>query len=178
MNRLSLSRCALSVCVAAILLAGCGGSQGLIGQLAAAKQDRYGQAPSELSGSEVLTASHVRLHTIMCSGPYGEVRFRTEGMANGPLSGSFTAHGVWTFHFLTSWSFHESFTITSGSSHISGQIVPIHFKEPSMYCGHGAYFGPSTRGFHYKTHSGYKGRVKIEIIKRNDFNETLLDFSK
>ncbi len=43
-----------------------------------------------------------------------------------------------------------------------------------MSCGHGAYFGPGT--LYYKIHGEHKDQVLVNIIKRNDFSETLSDF--
>jgi hypothetical protein len=182
MKTSELSRYALSFCAAATMLAGCGGSQGLIGQSATgqpatAKQAGYNLAYPDRSSSEVLTASHVRLHTLDCSSGV-TVAFRTEGKAEGPLPGSFAAKGEWGFRIFNTWYFDESFAITSGSSQVSGKISVVSegTVPPMGLCGSDPYFGPDT--LHYKTHSGYKGRVKIEIINGNDFNETLTDFRK
>lgn len=174
MKSLNSSRCALCVCAAAILLAGCGGSQGLTGQSATAKQDGYGRASSELSGSEVLTASQVRIHTIEC-GSVGDVSFRTQGKAEGLLPGSFTAKGRWDYRIFLGWGFRELFTITSGSSQVLGKVsIFSEGTSPPMSCGHGAYFGPGT--LYYKIHGEHKDQVLVNIIKRNDFSETLSDF--
>jgi hypothetical protein len=179
MNSLSLSRCALSVCVAGMLLAGCGGSQGLIGrsatgQPATAKQLGYKLTATDLSSSEVLTASHVRIETGCTVGGGIDTyyaHFRAQGNATGPFAGIFTAKGGWEYVASLGGSgyiFHESFTITSGSSQISGRI---HSNKPFTVTCPPRTFGPST--MHYKTNNGHTGKVRVKIIKRNDFSETL-----
>jgi hypothetical protein len=183
MKSLNQCHCAPSVCAAMILLAGCGNSQMLIGQPstgepATAKRVAYTLPAANTSTSEVLTASHVSLHSVTCSGLVFRVRFRTQGKAEGPLSGSFTAQGFWNLDGINSAGFHESFTITSGSSQVSGRmhLAGGHHPIPRMTCGRDAELSRGT--MQYTTHNGYKGLAKTEIIERTDFSETLSNFQQ
>ncbi len=90
MNSLSLSRCALNVCVAAFVLAGCGASQGLVGQPGSVPTSGKVLFPDENHISRSVVPSHVFSATY--SGGYtcfgGLEGFQTvffgEGMASIP----------------------------------------------------------------------------------------------
>lgn len=90
----------------------------------------YARSGMLSSGSEHLAGVHFRFRA-KCPHTGPEPRswsetFSVRGAATGPYPGTFTATGGWdAFARLPSievWSFNESFTITSGSSQISGTI--------------------------------------------------------
>jgi hypothetical protein len=121
MKAISPAHYRLSVCAAAALLAGCGGSAQVPNSTAQAALVR---ARSSSSGDEVLKG---RVHT-QCKyhgGLFTTCEFHTKGpgKATGPYPGTFTASGGYEqqeeYPF---YSFGESFTITSGASQITGSI--------------------------------------------------------
>lgn len=76
-----------------------------------------GLAPSTLRG-EKLRSTSVTLH---CYHTYkiDYVTFSTSGSASGPISGTFSASGVWV---LGKKDFEEKYAISSGSQQIAGKV--------------------------------------------------------
>jgi hypothetical protein len=112
----------LSICVAAAMLAGCGGSAQLPGATAQAPLVR---ARSNSSGNEVLKG-RVHTHCKYHAGLFTSCDFHTKspGKAMGPYPGTFTASGSYEQQeWYPFYSFGESFTITSGASQITGSIA-------------------------------------------------------
>ncbi len=114
----------------------------------------------------------------------GGTTFRVRGTAAGPYRGTFIATGSWGSYFemqqcgphenciigspFPVWSFEEDFTITSGSTEISGRIT-----------GSGIGDGPFSRTVVSNVKLPYsssiaKGNANIESIAHGDFQETLV----
>ncbi|MGB8909758.1 MAG: hypothetical protein WCC84_13530 [Candidatus Cybelea sp.] len=121
MNTISRVPYGLSVCVAAAMLAGCGGSAQLPNP---ATQAPLGRIGSNSSGNEVLKG-RVHTHCKYHAGLFTSCEFHTKGpgKATGPYPGTFTASGGYEQQeWYPFYSFGESFTITSGTSQITGSI--------------------------------------------------------
>jgi hypothetical protein len=186
MSTISHGHCALSVCAAAAVLAGCGGSAQMPNLTAPPSYATpHGVRPSS-SGAEVLTGTakiKCRLdrrrhgHGQVITGSASTTDFSVaRGKAAGPYPGTFTATGRWKINsmiissqFIEIWIFSEDFSITSGASTISGTIKEGPTDEGSPYptC---TSFGPETS--QYTSNYG-SGDASIEIIKLGDFNEAL-----
>jgi hypothetical protein len=177
---------ALSVCAAAAMLTGCGGSTQFPNPTA---QTPAGNAISSMrvtspsfvtperigansSGTEVLTGK-ATLHRCHADDFEFFRRFsHAHGKATGPYPGTFTASGQWgvseiivngsQFFYST---FSESFIITSGASKVSGTIE----GTPSGFLSCKS-FGPKT--LQYTSNYG-DGNADIQIIKKGEFSETL-----
>jgi hypothetical protein len=181
--------CALGVCGAAAMLAGCGGSSQFPNPTAQAPvrnaiSSKRLASPSfamperigaNSSGAEVLTgkATLHRCHS------YGFEFFRrfsqAHGKATGPYPGTFTASGQWGVSELVIngsvdffWGFSERFIITSGASKISGTIGGMSDEKSFPSC---TSFGPQT--LQYTSNYG-DGNADIQIIEKGDFSETLV----
>ena len=178
----------LSVCAAAAMLAGCGGSpqfpnptaQAPVSNASTSKRvaspsfatpDRIGASSSD---NEVLTGK-ATLHR--CH-PYGLEFFRrfshAQGKATGPYPGTFTASGQWGVSELIYngkekffWGFSERFIITSGASKVSGTIEGMSSENPFPSC---TSFGP--QALQYTSNYG-DGNAHVQIIEKGDFSETL-----
>jgi len=142
----------LSVCAAAAMLAGCGGSTQLPNPTAQtpggnAMTSKRAASPSfaapqraglNSSGTEVLTGMarvdchHQRAHGY---GAYG-ASFSASGMATGPNPGTFNASGSWSYGGLLNfqWVFTESFAVTSKSRTINGTMAAGTFGSPPFTC--------------------------------------------
>jgi hypothetical protein len=179
----------LSVCVAITILAGCSGSAQLPNPIAqaplgngriaddAAFLKAAAPARSDLfsTGSELLTGVNFRFHP-KCPHEGPEPRswsetFSASGTATGPYPGTFTGQGSWEavahlpqFEF---WSFDESFTITSGTSQVSGTISAYASAYPGPDSCTG--FGPAV--LQYTTKS-VQGNANVKVTKYH-FGETL-----
>lgn len=175
MRRWSLSHYAISCCVTAALLAGCGGSFKPIGTPGTAQGNIGGGAPQwpaaarpAVHRNELLDARHVKIHGHCRFSPEARVsKFRTRGTASGPYPGTFSANGSYTQHSSGGWSFEEFFTIHVGSSEISGSIGQGGSGEGPFSCKS---FGGAV--FTYTTQSR-SGKVKIVEIDRSGFREIL-----
>jgi hypothetical protein len=180
---------ALSVCAVAAMLTGCGGStqfpnptaQTPVGNAINSKRvaspsfatsERVG---SHSSSTEALTGKAKLIkpcHTIR--GKHGKnqgsrTTFSAHGKATGPYPGTFTASGSWTTScnrvFQCFWTFGETFTITSGSSTISGTAFTPGFGQLSCTVVENLTV-PYTSG-------SVSGSALINIIQKQDFSETL-----
>jgi hypothetical protein len=180
---------ALSVCAVAAMLTGCGGStqfpnptaQTPAGNAINSKRvasprfatpERVG---SHSSSTEVLTGKAKLIkpcHTIR--GKHGKSQgwsttFSAHGKATGPYPGTFTASGSWSTScnrvFQCFWTFGETFTITSGSSTISGTAFTPGFGQLSCTVVENLTV-PYTSG-------SVSGPALINIIQKQDFSETL-----
>jgi hypothetical protein len=178
MKTISSPHYALVVCAAAVMLADCGGSAQLpnptsqtsLGNASAADRAALpNDASSERIGSdspstETLTAKRVTHHCFW-NGTATICHFRTTapGTAVGPYPGTFTAHGSSSEgsgrHGQPLWSFKEAFTITSGSSTVTGTIS-------------GSGSGSSPKVYDYKTDNGYSGNAMAHVGARH-FHEKL-----
>ena len=111
MNRLNSNHCTLSICLAATLLAACGGSQqaAVVPILPAQKTATLPQTSAGSFRGEEFTAKAglLQCHELRW-GHY--VDFSVSGNASGPFPGSFTASGNWGWKvaFGPSWGFNET----------------------------------------------------------------------
>ena len=144
MKSLNLSRCALSVCVAAIMFAGCenngtvsqGNQQSISSHfLPSTRSHIYVRDPRTFSGE---TFVGKRTHAICQPVADGSIiHFKATGTAAGPFPGTFTARGHYLFS-LNVLIFAERFEVTSGSQKISGvgggPLKPMGYncKNPSF----------------------------------------------
>lgn len=117
----------LSFCIAAVVMAGCGGSQDLAGQPSRV----YSIASraivhSDTTSSEVLQTRHLYYVACAPSGSSEQGWFKVRGMATGKFPGSFTAHGFIRSAFPSNrhgtWSYDSTFTIKAGSQTIKGRV--------------------------------------------------------
>jgi hypothetical protein len=83
------------------------------------------------------------------------------GTAKGPYPGTFTARGNWSSGEHIGHSFIELFTISSGSSQVTGSIS-FH-----TFSGQGGPVGT----YQYQS-SVANGTARVEVIRRKDFRET------
>ncbi|MGB8965121.1 MAG: hypothetical protein WCB99_05730 [Candidatus Cybelea sp.] len=182
---------ALSVCVAATMLVGCGGSTQFPNSPAQASFGSAGTAfhfaspsfatPERMransSGNEALTGkAKITKPCHAIRGPHGKrqgssTTFSAHGNATGPYPGAFTASGSWEFFptrfFHQQWTFNETFTITSGSSTISGTAGNLGFYGAPFSCTVVENLTvPYTSG-------SVSGNALINIIQKQDFSETL-----
>jgi|HubBroStandDraft_4_1064222.scaffolds.fasta_scaffold00003_71 hypothetical protein len=182
MNDLNLSRSAISVCVAAILLAGCDGpaqslsrpaqdlsySGRLVDRVAlpgyAPQHDvSFDKSTEQLNSSYVYVGCYSVGDNVTCD-------YSTTGSAAGVYNGTFTATGDYgsdDYGRGHGWFFDESFKIMSSSVQIKGHI--------SASGGHSV-----PKLYKYKSTLRYgsqnihrAGRAKIEALQQNDFSEVL-----
>jgi hypothetical protein len=163
-----------AIICAAASLAGCGGSSQAANP---ATQMLEGSAMlSRSSSTEVLTGTAKLVYKCRkMRGMHGKhlgwsTGFSAHGTATGPYPGTFTANGSWAFYF---GRFHgsgdlvESFSITSGSSTISGSVKYVDFYSPPFTCAQVQNLTvPYTIGSQY-------GSALIDVIEKGDFSETL-----
>jgi hypothetical protein len=189
----------LTVVFVSLALAACGGTPSQFSPPAPLQQNavRSGinSTPSSVQPlisslkGEVFTASHVKLGVASdgaCPGVKPQCKtggsvgnsFSARGTAKGPYPGRFTAKGswvrVWTILICLPcyWKFTESFTITSGSTTISGTISGKgNLPGPPM--SHDA-FGPAYKnwGLAYAAGSA-SGLATVGEIKSDYLKETL-----
>lgn len=173
------------------MLAGCGGSTQLpnptaqtpVGNAITSKRvaspsfatpERMG---ADSSGTEVLTGKAKLIKPCRTiRGKHGKnqgssTSFSAHGNATGPYPGTFTASGSWTISFNSVhqpfWTFAETFTITTGSSMISGTMNKIGFSYLPFSCTVVENLAvPYTSG-------SVSGNALINIIQKQDFSETL-----
>jgi hypothetical protein len=165
MKTSDFSRQTLSACVAATLLAGCGGSQPPVGlpppaSVAAlppldSASPSTGTSPHEFRGEAF---SGTTLHVTCRRGQYQfyTVDFEASGLAKGPFPGEFTAEGWWIFNkFVKFWRFHEHFTLVSKNRMHSGYLY--NHGPVIAHCDmleHSAYYSLPRR---------WHGRVNVQI---------------
>jgi hypothetical protein len=166
---------------------GCGGSNGLsplpksvaplITAPSSAKPDR-----SPLSG-EAFSARNVTVTTTICGGGKAQFKaanFSASGQARGPYPGTFHATGGWGWESIygnVHWRFSESFTITSGTSTISGTSGAYeNGSGPVLTC---KTFGPAGKaaGIRYRFRIDgihYSGPLAVRDIANGSLHEKLL----
>jgi hypothetical protein len=171
-------RSALRLFAAAAILGGCGEStqslnpagQTPLGIARALNQHALPRVDSEgiEPGAKGLERLHARELIIRCKNYNGGsnptvCNFHTTvpGTAKGPYPGTFTASGGWTSGEHIGHSFIESFTISSGSSQVTGSIS-FH-----TFSGQGGPVGT----YQYVSSVG-NGTAQVEVIRRKDFRET------
>jgi hypothetical protein len=186
MKTISRAPYVLSVCAAAAMLAGCGGSRQLPNPAA--------QTPLGNAGTHQMTSSNENLtgaatlgrcreHYIhqgnIILGEAYRTDFHAHGKAAGTYSGTFTASGHWGFSYefiqsgvLEFWDLAEKFTITSGASTVSGTIRGAGAGGGSAPFPTCTSFGPVTYNLQYASNFG-DGNADTQIIKQGDFGETL-----
>ncbi|MFZ0030538.1 MAG: hypothetical protein WAK84_01525 [Candidatus Cybelea sp.] len=176
---------ALSVCVAAAMLASCGGST--FGSFPNPAMQMYASnagtqpPPSHAkpfgrvrnsSGADSLTGTaklgqchfHYIFQGNIVVGEAYRTNFHAHGHATGPDSGYFVANGHWGFSYyegLAFWKFVERFTIKSGASPVSGTI-----RAGGVGGGSCTSFGPEIVPYG-------SGKANIETIQQGTFSETL-----
>jgi hypothetical protein len=104
--------------------------------------------------------------------------FTAHGTAAGSYPGTFTASGSWDSGESNGghgqwiccpwWSFSEAFTITSGSSSISGTITGFGIDSGPPF----SYDVVSNLSLPYRASTG-NGNANIETIQKGDFSEVL-----
>ncbi|HTA54075.1 MAG TPA: hypothetical protein VK755_04975 [Candidatus Acidoferrales bacterium] len=160
MKSLDLGRYALSTCVAAALLSGCGGSPppisapGAMGKYAASANQ-----PDSVASSTTEFLYTRRVKETCFGNNYGcNCVFHTSGKASGPFSGTFTASGNWNATSNEPWKFSENFSIKSTGKVISG-TVSGQGAHPQMEGGCVS-FGPHIMTYSVGSHNG-KVRVRF-----------------
>jgi hypothetical protein len=167
--RISVLSCyALSVCVAAAVLASCSGTTQLpnpaaqppLGNTGAvdrsASQSIVGlNRPDSGSGKvERLRAPEIQYGNCGGDGFQNWCYFRARGRAVGPYPGSFLARNKWREScspiFGCGGSFTQDFIIRSGATKIVGTIEVDGSPTPGVY--------------QYTTKNGYSGNVKIQSL--------------
>ena len=143
MKTISRRHYGLSVCAAAAMLAGCGGSSQFpnpdvqaplngrhtIDVIASASRTALEDSKPDSSRIELLTAEAKGHCKRSPSGLFGSCDFKASGTATGPYPGTFTAKGTYNVcETYCPWFFSESFTITSGTAIISGTIFRGRFN--------------------------------------------------
>jgi hypothetical protein len=187
MRTLGFNRYALSVSVAAIMFAGCGGVTQFPNPVAQTSLGGAGTGfrvaspdfatPQRVgpnsSGAEVLSGT-AKVRSGRCrksSGSY--THFSAHGKATGPYPGTFTAGGRWAESCLSrvcGWSFNEKFTIKSGVSKVLGTIKGTGGEGWFPTC---TSFGPEPYYYvQYESKYG-SGTVSIESIQNGVFDESL-----
>jgi hypothetical protein len=174
---------ALSVCAAAATLAGCSGSARLPNPTAQTALGNTGAtfrvvSPSfatpepvgpNSSGTEALTGKAKLIKPCHRAKHGWSASFSAHGNATGPYPGTFTASGSWGEYYGRGgsevWNFSETFTITSGSSTISGTASRPGFGMLSCTVLKNLTV-PYTSG-------SVSGNALINIIQKHDFSETL-----
>ncbi len=169
---------ALSVCIAAAMLAGCGGSTQPSfpnGMEQNATRVALNSVTLPSSASEVLTATDVTVSSY-CPTTEG-ASFSASGTATGPYPGTFTASGYWNsgeglHHFF--WDFRESIKIVSNTlaihvhiHRVRGSGRPARFISCDIFGGIGH---PIAMKYKSKYATGI---AEIEIIQQGDLNETV-----
>jgi hypothetical protein len=160
MKSLGLRHYALSSCVAAALLAACGGSQPPIGAPGATRTNITTAAQAEsvdVSTTEFLYTRRVKGECFGISGGCNCV-FHANGKASGPFPGKFTARGSWNATRNEPWTFSETFSIRSNTGIITGTISG-QGAHPQMEGGC-VTFGPHVMTYSAGSHNG-KVRVRF-----------------
>lgn len=170
---------ALSVCAVAAMLTGCSGPGRLPNPMAEALPGNAG-VPLSSSGSVGLAGTaklgrckeHYIHHGNVIVGEAYRTNFHAHGEATGPYNGTFVASGHWEYKYefpLALWDLVENFTITSGTSTLSGTVRGGGGTGPFPTC---TSFGPITYGLQYTTNYA-SGNAQVQIIEPHDFGETL-----
>jgi hypothetical protein len=135
-----------------------------------------------LSG-EAFSAHNVTVTTTACNGGKAWVQaadFSASGRARGPYPGTFHVTGAWGWESIygnAQWIFSESFTITSGTSKVSGTgAAHGNGFGPVLTC---KTFGPAGKAvgikYHFRTDGiHYSGPVTVRDIASGSFHEKLL----
>ena len=179
---------AINVCAVAAMLAGCGGLMQPVAQRSpgSARTGFRITSPSypipqrvgpNSSGTEVLTGKAKLIKPChRTSGKHSREQswstgFSAGGKAKGPFPGTFTAGGFWSggcniIHQCSSL-FDETFTITSGSSTISGTMQTFDLYGLLFTCRVVQNLTvPYTSG-------SVSGNALINVIQKKDFSEAL-----
>jgi hypothetical protein len=184
MRTLGFNRYALSVSVAAIMFAGCGGATQFPNSVAQTSLGGGGTGfrvtpPSfatpqrvgpNSSGTEVL-AGKTKLIKPCHRAKHGwSTNFSAHGNATGTYPGTFTASGVCAAYYKRTgndeWTLLETFAITSGSSKINGTIHAMSLMGPPFSC-------KVVKNLTVPYTSGsVSGNALINIIQKRDFSET------
>lgn len=173
MKSLRHGYCAI-LCMAAMLLTGCGGA-GSLTQALPASQEETLSLPTSGAGtvpSVDFRGEHFsgRTKHVKCSSwSYGNhgARFSASGDATGPLPGAFTASGgwVWNVHRGGVVLIYEKFRLISGSQAIHGTIGPTgtqHFGTCRKF-----------RSSRLPYQSGHaKGHASLHVVSGGDFEES------
>jgi hypothetical protein len=126
---------------------------------------------------EVLSATSVQVTPIDCIHNVQSASFTASGTAAGPYPGTFVANGSWNYSVgpggRASSAFNESFTITSGTSTVSGTIAGSWGVPPMPLNCHG--FGPANKqdGLTYSSGS-WTGTARSRLITTGQLYEKLL----
>ncbi len=174
---------ALSVCIVGAMLAGCGGStqfpnpaaQTPVGNAITSKRAASPSFTTPRVGSDSSSTERlIGIAKLKCryESDIPTTSFRASGTATGPYPGTFTAKGGWWFYNSLQgliWAFHESFTIRSRTSTVSGTFFPgTEGGGRTPWCRRFVNSVPYTSGS--KT-----GNARVNI-QRSDFREDLLSF--
>jgi hypothetical protein len=178
MKNLNLSRCGLSVCAAAMLLAGCGGLIGqapdgqapIAGQMDSLSMTSSSARPLVSLKGETFTASKVEIQR---SCPYDrgalatQVDFQVQGKANGPEVGTFKVSGSASDE-VEHFSFNETFEIISGSRHIHGTAHTTQGFEISCRHSDGKDSKFNVNAEYRRTHGSLdRGSTNVLLNKRS-----------
>lgn len=146
-----------TLCISAAMLAGCGGLHPTTVPSAAYTSQITQSAlrATSILNRETFLSTRVHRHCAEAKGTFDSetVGFRVRGIASGPISGTFTAHGFvneTTNQGGTSYKFRESFDITHGSQHLLG--IASGGNSFSVTCDHD---GPNHSSFNV-TGANYK----------------------
>ena len=178
MIALNRSRYTLSVCVAAVLLAGCGGSQASLAQSATRQSETAGPAGyNGTTGRSITRLSSLKGETFTATDlrrrcrPDGvaKLTFTAIGNATGPLPGTFKSSGI--AHVLNvrgyRGHFKDTFVIDSSGVHYgaaihNGGAFPIGCSPPN--------FNVSAK-YSLKQGHGDSGTTEV-ILSDHSFSQT------
>lgn len=180
---------ALGLCAVAAILSGCSNGSGSTPIPIPAAQTRVSNpstvsravSPNDAASQRLASnPANPELLTGKAKLRFGKkgTTFTAHGTATGSYPGTFTASGSWDSGESNGghgqwiccpwWSFSESFTITSGSSSISGTITGFGIDSGAPF----SYDVVSNLSLPYRTSIG-NGNANIETIQKGDFSEVL-----
>jgi hypothetical protein len=184
MRTLGFNRYALSVSVAAIMFAGCGGATQFPNPVAQKSLGGAGTrfrntSPSfatpqrvgpDSSSTEVLAGKAKLIKPCHRAKRGWSTSFSAHGNATGTYPGTFTAIGYWAAYDgrtgTGEWILNETFYITSGSSKINGTVLAPGLYGPPFSC-------KVVKNLTVPYTSGsLSGNALINIIQKRDFSET------